>query len=452
MLRNLVKTSGIIIRPIVYGSLPTKSNLILSTSNGAVMTTMTKRNVGLKHGQNDPAYAGTMAEVKDQIMERLGLEHGYTPIPKHREHLLKYEPKASDLEPRSMQDSFTSAILPLSTDKTLQDRYVAFLGHVRLGRLMEDMDMFAVWVCHKHIKLNNLPEGIPLPYTFVTILVDKITFTNFRTKATEDIRLSGHVSWVGKSSMEIVVWLEQMENGVWHKITKALFLMAARNATNTGPAPVNPIKPATDEEKNIFDGGILRKQRRQLLQASSIFKVEPNDYEQSLMYELFKRTTPQTTMELNLRVLPPNCRWMSDSFVTNTIASFPENRNAHNKVFGGFLMRNASEISWVCANLYCKTAKPKTEHICDISFEKPVSVNSFIKMTAYVVYTEVNYLQIMTVADVIDSVTGDQLTSNVFYYTYSATEQVPEVLPRSYHETMWYLQGRRKFKYALGLE
>ncbi|KAL9896304.1 acyl-coenzyme A thioesterase 10, mitochondrial-like [Glossina fuscipes fuscipes] len=142
---------------------------------------------------------------------------------------------------------------------------------------------------------------------------------------------------------------------------------------------------------------------------------------------------------------------MSDSYVVNAMASYPENRNAHNKVFGGFLMRNALEISWVGANLYCKN-RPKLEHICDISFEKPVSVNSFIKMIAYVVYTEVNHIQMMTIADIIDSSTGDQLTSNVFYYTFSAPDEVPEILPPSYHETMWYIHGRRKFKYALGLE
>lgn len=61
-----------------------------------------------------------------------------------REHLLQYEPKSlNDLPTRSMQDSFTSAIIPLSTDLALQEKYVTFMGHVRLGRLMEDMDLFA---------------------------------------------------------------------------------------------------------------------------------------------------------------------------------------------------------------------------------------------------------------------------------------------------------------------
>lgn len=33
---------------------------------------MTKRNVGLKHGQNDPAYAGTMAEGRFLLLETMG--------------------------------------------------------------------------------------------------------------------------------------------------------------------------------------------------------------------------------------------------------------------------------------------------------------------------------------------------------------------------------------------
>lgn len=77
------------------------------------------------------------------MMQRLGLEPGYQPLPKSREHLLKYQPKLEELPARAMQDSFTSAIIPLSTNRSLQDKYVTYLGNVRMGRLLEDMDMFA---------------------------------------------------------------------------------------------------------------------------------------------------------------------------------------------------------------------------------------------------------------------------------------------------------------------
>lgn len=82
--------------------------------------------------------------VKQTIIQKLGIEVGYTPFVSTREHLVKYVPQSvSALPPRSMQDSFTSAIIPLTTDKILKDKYVGFMGNVRVGRLMEDMDMFA---------------------------------------------------------------------------------------------------------------------------------------------------------------------------------------------------------------------------------------------------------------------------------------------------------------------
>lgn len=84
-----------------------------------------------------------------------------------------------------MQDSFTSAIIPLATDLTIRDKYITFLGSVRLGRLMEDMDMFAVWVMHQHVQIPNLDASIPLPYTFVTLLVDQITFTGVAPKVSD---------------------------------------------------------------------------------------------------------------------------------------------------------------------------------------------------------------------------------------------------------------------------
>lgn len=62
-------------------------------------------------------------------------------------------------------------------------------------------------------------------------------------------------SKVGRSSVEVVVWLEQKMQGKWRKLMRALFLMACRNATNTSATVVNPLIPANDEEKRIHMGG-----------------------------------------------------------------------------------------------------------------------------------------------------------------------------------------------------
>lgn len=70
-----------------------------------------------------------------------------------------------------------------------------------------------------------------------------------------DIQVTGHVCWVGSTSLEVVVWLHQKIEGSLKQITKALFLMACRNSHNMGPAIVNQIKAETPEEEALLKGG-----------------------------------------------------------------------------------------------------------------------------------------------------------------------------------------------------
>ncbi|KAM7360137.1 acyl-coenzyme A thioesterase 9, mitochondrial-like [Cochliomyia hominivorax] len=388
-----------------------------------------------------------MKEVNLKIMQRLGLQTGFIREAEKRNHLLKYTPKQDELPGRSMQDSYMQAQIPLSTCEDMQVFYVSAVGTVRLGRLMEQLDMFCVWICQQHVFLPNLPKHEHLPYTFVTILVDKLVFSKLLPEYNQDIRLTGHVSWVGRTSLEITVWLEQKHEDDFRLITQAVFLMAARNATNEQAAPVNPLIPYNDQEREIFNLGEERRKTRKRSSETSIFKMKPSEKEHGLMYNLFRNTTDNTHLQLNKRFLPPKCRWMNVSYIVNTFLSFPEHRNAQNTVFGGLLMRYSYEISWMRAYLYCGH-RPSCERCCDISFEKPVKVGSIIKMTSYVVYTEDNYMQIMTVAEILET-SENPTTTNIFYYTFSSNNNVMMVLPKSYHETMWYIHGRRKFYYAM---
>lgn len=384
--------------------------------------------------------------VKMKIIEKMGLQLSYNPIQHTREHLVKFMPKSVDeLPPRSMRDSFTSAIIPLSKDLALRDKYVGYLNNIRQGRLMEDMDLFAVWVVHQHVLLPNLTPGTPLPYTFVTILVDKIDFTELVAKPDADIRLSGHATWVGKSSIEIVVWLEQRRLGEWRLITKALFLMAARDPTNTCAAIINPINPLNEIEKKILEGGSIRKKNRQSGQKIDLLKTEPNAFETKLIHDLFIKTIDMKSKAFNKRILIPGSVWMEDADLSNIIFSHPEDRNNHNKIFGGFLMRHGVELAWALAHTFSKLV-PKLEHISDINFIKPVDVNSLISMSAHVLYTEVNFMEIVVIAEIFDPVSGSMSTSNSFYFTFSVPGNLSQVIPKTYHEAIWYIDGRRHFR------
>lgn len=114
-------------------------------------------------------------------------------------------------------------------------------------------------------------------------------------------------------------------------------------------------------------------------------------------------------------------------------------------------MRHALELSWALAYNFSKR-RPKLEHISDINFHQPVDVSSLINMQAHVLYTEVNLMEIVVIAEIFDPISGNQTTTNSFYYTYSVSDRLPTVIPKTYHEAMWFIDGRRHFKYAIGME
>ncbi|XP_032595440.1 acyl-coenzyme A thioesterase 9, mitochondrial isoform X2 [Drosophila grimshawi] len=379
--------------------------------------------------------------MKD-INQRIGLEPGYHSIPKCRASLLKYQPEQNDLPKRSLMDSFTTAVLPL-TLIPVQESYVNHLGQVRMGRLMEDLDLFAVWICHRHVNLPKLPKGIPLPYVFVTLLVDSVDFENERgLTAHEDMDFCGHVSWTGRSSMEITMYIRQQSI----IFAKAIFMMVARNATNTGPAPVNALQPANEKEQRCYENSIERHKRRMAKQSKSVLNVRPTKDDEKLMYEIFKRTKGTDISIRDASELPPpNCRWMSDSFQTTILHAFPDNRNSHNHIFGGFVMRQAVEISFIAACIYAG-GRPLLTGIMDVAFYGPLKVNSFLKLTAYIVYTHKEYIQLLTIVQGFDGTNMEKTTTNMLHMTYKAKVPVKEVLPATYQETLWHINGRNKFR------
>ncbi|XP_054266667.1 acyl-coenzyme A thioesterase 9, mitochondrial-like [Macrosteles quadrilineatus] len=391
----------------------------------------------------------TISEVKKKFMAKMGLEPGFRTLKQTRSSLLEYLPASQDeLPQRSIKDSFQCAMIPLSSSVSLQERYVSILGNVRFGRLMEDMDIFAAWVAMNYIHNPKQPENMPTPYVIVTVLVDHIAFTDFNPKPQLDIRVSGHVSHVGKSSIETTVWLEQEHLGEWHKITTAIFLMAARNANMTGGAPVNRLVPADEEEKIIIAKAELRKKRRQVEDKGSVLIQMPGPDEQQVVHNLF---VSSLDLHNNQRVLPQGCAWMGDTKRSNIVFSHPENRNLHNKVFGGFLMRQALELAWIVGYFHSKH-RPKLCHISDISFKKPVDVGSILSMTAQVIYTEQNFMQILVRAEVTNPFSGQTTTTNIFHYTYEAPDLVKPVMPNTYYEAMMYIDGRRHFQEVMGLK
>ena len=129
-----------------------------------------------------------------------------------RSRLLEILPKSQDVLPaRKMSDSLLHAVIPMGSNPEVQLKYISSVGGARLGRLLQDMDYFAAVVVYKHI-LNPLQtdkNGLSA-HSVVTARMDHVHLKQ-SIKEDLDVVLVGHVTWVGNSSAEVGVRLEQLE-------------------------------------------------------------------------------------------------------------------------------------------------------------------------------------------------------------------------------------------------
>ncbi|XP_025404769.1 acyl-coenzyme A thioesterase 9, mitochondrial-like isoform X2 [Sipha flava] len=384
----------------------------------------------------------TMEDIKLKLFNIMGLSGKYEN--EDRKWLSEYLPKdQSELPARSMNDSFDRAIVPLSTDLSLQNKYTTTFKGLRIGRLLEDMDHFAVWIVMKHIYNPKQPTDVPTPYVVVTLLVDDVII-NANRFPDKDLIISGQVTHVGKTSMEVTLWLEQLNDGKFERITRAHFVFVARDPTNTSSVMVNHLEPVGEREKNLMILSAKKNEDRKRARQNSILNKMPTPEEQSLIYETFMKTVDGKEPMIGNKVLPASSVWMDDTEIETNILCHPEDRNLHNTVFGGYLMRVATELAFLVASVHSKT-RVKSQAINSITFRKPVPIGSKLKLIGKICYTSGRVMIVEIIAKVDEIESKKSLTSNSFYHVFVAPNNVDAVLPQNYHDSMLYIDGRRRY-------
>ncbi|KAK2144553.1 hypothetical protein LSH36_748g02081 [Paralvinella palmiformis] len=326
----------------------------------------------------------------------------------------------AELPSRRMMDSYQEACIPLGSNPDLRESYINFFNRVRFGRISEDLDTMA---------------GLK----------------TFSIQPDRDILIRGHVSWVGSTSIEVSMDVDQKtKNGGWEKQLDAKFLMVARNPQTKGKAYISPLELITEEERKLFVEGEANKAKRQQENEKSLLRTPPTEQERRIIHDLFLCTLDDRAATFKHPVKPEGATWMEDTLLKNIHVCFPQERNLYNKIFGGFLMRQAFEMAWADACLFSHSP-PTAVAVDDIMFRKPVEVGSLLFMSTQVVYTEGPYMQVKVHAEVVNPNTGEHETTNIFYYTFKCyAGDVPVVMPKSYSEYMMYIDGKRHFDDASG--
>ncbi|XP_060582769.1 acyl-coenzyme A thioesterase 9, mitochondrial-like isoform X2 [Ruditapes philippinarum] len=363
-----------------------------------------------------------------------------------KQDVLPVASSQDELPVRSMSDSFRKAIIPLGSNPRLKEKYTNYYNGIRFGRILEDLDTFAVAISYTHT-MDSCDADKKSPLSIVTALVDRIELSQDGIVPDKDIKMSGKVTWAGKTSMEITMELEQEIDNEWKRILDAKFLMVARNPVTKSSAVINKLQPNTTEEERLFKLGEECKAKRMLESKKTLLKEAPDEEERLLIHNLFLETMDPNAHTFKVRIKPENSAWMEETILKNLVICMPEQRNLYNKIFGGFLMRKAFELAFANASLFCKS-RPHIEVVDDIAFKKSVEVGSFLFLSSEIVYTLDTRLLIKVHAEVVNPFDESRETTNDFYFVFNTRDvKVRRVIPKTYAESMLYLDGKRHFEH-----
>jgi acyl-coenzyme A thioesterase 9 len=277
----------------------------------------------------------------------------------------------------------------------------------------------------------------------------------------EDLKLSGHVAYVGTSSMEVFVKLETTPNYNSSAIEASAFppqdfiaeptdntvlfariTFVAVDSITGKSVPVNPLVARNEKEKKIFDYAQDCKSRKKLVGQSSLAKVPPTTEERLTIHDIY--------MKYQDKKEEKNAVWMEDTKLQSVLLMQPQDRNIHNKVFGGYLMKSAYELAHATGTLFAKS--PVSLLASDeIVFKKPVPVGSLLNLSSKVIHSQEHdgSFQVSVTAEVTDVESNITDTTNTFHFTLAAqNNKVPKVLPRTYAESMVYLEGQRRSEHG----
>lgn len=405
--------------------------------------------------RSNPAYHSIMP-MRTPILWSEALLNAARKAPGKSEASELAAPQPDPLVPRHMYDSYSELILPFGSSSQLMEEYINASGGIRMGKLMEHLDSLAGSISYKHMLgpgVQTLGRIQERGFYIVTASVDRLDMLT-PLNPTRDLRLSGQVIYTGRSSMEVAVKMETIGMGQPEEtVLLGRFSMVCRDANTHKARQVNPLIISTSEERSLHAMGEHLKQRRQTSALRSLSRVPPSSAEAEALHSFYLRYGQHDEKgENSLDPAQGEQVWMGDTRLEKCMLMFPQERNVHQKVFGGYLMRLAYELGFTSTSIFTR-GPVRFLSLDGISFSRPVPIGSILRLTSQILHTttptESQFPMLVHVgvkANVVDVKTGSEQTTNDFRFTWcrESGEGVPrKVVPKTYKEAMLWLEGRR---------
>lgn len=309
---------------------------------------------------------------------------------------------------RSPQDSFSYVILPFKSDEWFLDAYINAYGRLRIGQIFQDLDALAGVIAYRHCS--------PAQPVIVTASVDRIYMKKRLDSISElNVVLSGHVTWTGRSSMEITIKASSHKKDLTldSQITPddikeenvfltANFTFVARDPATKRSFAINKLIPSTKAEQADFVRAEQYNAHKRLeATKTDLIHNTPADEESDIIHQMWlqQRPDPNTASAFSdvssAKEIPIGATsnqvavsLMQETRISSTSMMQPQYRNRHSyMIFGGYLLRQTFELAYACAAAFSHNI-PRFVSLDSTTFRNPVPVGSVLYLTATVVYTE----------------------------------------------------------------
>ncbi|KAF8402408.1 hypothetical protein HHK36_013363 [Tetracentron sinense] len=276
-------------------------------------------------------------------------------------------PPQSELHMKTPAQSRTSILYNFSSDYILREQYRDPWNEVRIGKLLEDLDALAGTISVKHCADD---DSTTRPLLLVTASVDKMVLKK-PIRADTDLKISGAVTWVGRSSIEIQMEVTQStqesSNPSDTVALTANFTFVALDYKTGKSAPVNRLSPETEQEKILWEEAEARNKLRKRKKGEHRREFENGEVDRlELLLAEGRIFCDMPALADRDSIL------MRDTCLQNSLICQPQQRNIHGRIFGGFLMHRAFELAFSTAYAFAGTV-PCFLEVDHVDFLRPVS-------------------------------------------------------------------------------
>ena len=323
--------------------------------------------------------------------------------------------------------------IPLSTDLAVRRRYKVLdepiVGNFRFGLLLEDLDIMAEQAALGYARRFH-PDVKVVTAAIDTIIVRHVVDIE------RDIQIDARINHVGKSSMVVGMRVEHTGNPATH-IASCYFTMVARGGEAAEESrSLLPLDYAEELEERRAEKAQL--EREQYRRQQNALEEPPSPEEYAML-----RALHQAQEEAGFNGLRAG-QLVVDAWER----MYPEQEYVPHRIFGGYIIRRAYELSAICAELVAPD-RALIAAVNRINFFHPVRLGDKLHYTCRVVFTSESFVCVEAGIERVSRDRTSKALSNSCLFTFVNVDKelkhqpVPPIYPTTYAEDARYLEAYR---------